>query len=85
MNLAVNKDVRRQGIGEAIIRAAIKDARDRGGERATLEVRESNMPAIRLYEKLGFKVIAIRRNYYEAPSEDALVMWIYDLEGLRNG
>jgi len=58
MNLAVHKDFRRQGIGEALIRIALKEAREKGGERATLEVRESNIPAIRLYEKLGFKVIS---------------------------
>lgn len=79
MNLAVHKDFRRQGIGEALIRTALKEARDKGGERATLEVRASNIAAIRLYEKLGFKTTAIRRNYYDAPKEDALVMWLYNL------
>lgn len=79
MNLAVHKDFRRQGIGEALIKVALKEARDKGGERATLEVRASNTAAIRLYEKLGFRANAIRRNYYDTPKEDALVMWLYDL------
>lgn len=83
MNLAVHQDFRNQGIGEALIRTALREAKEKGGERATLEVRESNMPAIRLYEKLGFKVIAIRRDYYDVPREDALVMWIYDLKGFE--
>lgn len=83
MNLAVHQAFRRQGIGEALIRTVLKEARSRGGERATLEVRQSNIPAIRLYEKLGFKVIAIRRDYYDVPREDALVMWLYDLRGFE--
>ncbi len=80
MNLAVYQDFRRLGIGEALIKTALKEAVDRGGVRATLEVRESNLPAIRLYEKLGFRVIAIRKNYYDAPKEDAFVMWLYDMK-----
>jgi ribosomal-protein-alanine N-acetyltransferase len=80
MNLAVYQDFRRLGIGDALIKTALKEAVDRGGVRATLEVRESNLPAIRLYEKLGFRVIAIRKNYYDAPKEDAFVMWLYDMK-----
>jgi len=80
MNLAVRRDFRRQGIGETLIRSVLKEARDKGGERATLEVRASNIAAIRLYQKLGFNVTGIRRNYYDAPKEDALVMWLYDMD-----
>ena len=83
MNLAVRQDFRKQGIGESLIRAALKEARDKGGESATLEVRASNIPAIRLYEKLGFGVAAIRRDYYDTPKENALVMWLYDLKGIE--
>jgi ribosomal-protein-alanine N-acetyltransferase len=83
MNLAVHNDFRRQGIGEALIRAALKEARGKGGLRATLEVRASNTPAIKLYEKLGFKVTAKRHNYYDIPREDALVMWRYDLREIE--
>lgn len=83
MNLAVRRDFRRQGIGEAIIRAALKEALYKGAESATLEVRASNIPAIKLYEKLGFRVTSVRRNYYDIPRADALVMWLYDLRGIE--
>ena len=42
----------------------------------TLEVRESNLPAIRLYEKLGFQVVGRRKNYYREEHEDALLMTV---------
>jgi ribosomal-protein-alanine N-acetyltransferase len=83
MNLAVHKAFRRQGIGETLIRTVLKEARDKGGERATLEVRASNLPAISLYQKLGFTRTAIRHNYYDVPREDALVMWLYDLSRIE--
>ena len=46
-----------------------------GVEAFTLEVRVSNAPAIRLYEKLGFENKGIRKNFYENPIEDAMIMW----------
>lgn len=79
MNLAVHPEWRRQGIGESLIRASLKEAKEKGCLRASLEVRTSNLAAIRLYEKLGFTQRAIRRNYYDSPREDAVVMWLYDL------
>ena len=44
----------------------------------TLEVRETNVPAISLYEKLGFEEAGIRKNFYEKPVENALIMWKHD-------
>ena len=46
-----------------------------GVENFTLEVRESNLPAVRLYESLGFTVEGIRKNFYRDPAENALIMW----------
>lgn len=46
-----------------------------GVENFTLEVRESNLPAIRLYESLGFVTEGIRKNFYRNPNENALIMW----------
>jgi ribosomal-protein-alanine N-acetyltransferase len=50
-----------------------------GARRATLEVRRSNEPARRLYERLGFSIAGVRRAYYSHPVEDALVLWREDL------
>ena len=49
--------------------------KDFGIKEFTLEVRLSNMGAIHLYEKLGFVSEGIRKNFYEEPVEDALIMW----------
>ena len=46
----------------------------RGSRRITLEVRASNDPAIRLYEKLGYARVGLRKGYYEKPREDAVIM-----------
>lgn len=73
-NLAVHPGVRRGGLGRQLMRM-VMDVAARGGARAALlEVRRSNEAARRLYETLGFRVLATRRNYYSHPAEDALVM-----------
>lgn len=53
----------------------MRRAKLRGVENFTLEVRESNLPAVRLYESLGFTVEGIRKNFYRDPAENALIMW----------
>lgn len=73
-NLAVTKEMRRQGIGEMLMEHAIAMAKDNGVVTMYLEVRSSNIGAKSLYEKLGFSPIGIRRNYYRMPKEDAVVM-----------
>jgi ribosomal-protein-alanine N-acetyltransferase len=72
---------RRQGIGERLLVALLDLALDRGANEATLEVRPSNMPAIRLYEKFGFKVVGVRPRYYSDNNEDALIMTTDTLDG----
>jgi ribosomal-protein-alanine N-acetyltransferase len=79
--LGVDPAFRRQGIGELMLLAILTEARARGVRRASLEVRESNEGAIRLYEKYGFRPIARRRGYYSDTGEDAIVMWIPDMAG----
>jgi ribosomal-protein-alanine N-acetyltransferase len=74
LNLAVAPNLRRSGIGEEMVRWALAFGWARGARRATLEVRVSNHPARRLYEKLGFKVFSVRKNYYSDPLEDALLL-----------
>lgn len=76
MNLAVHPRWRREGIGQELLRWAIANGWDAGARRATLEVRSSNEAARELYEKIGFKARSIRRNYYNNPKEDAVIMWM---------
>ena len=74
MNIAVHPDYRRQGIAEALVLALVSRLKSEGNYQLTLEVRASNTPAQRLYEKLGFTEVGRRRNYYRAPREDALIL-----------
>ena len=73
-NIAVHPDFKRMGIGEAILRDVIQEARGEGAHYVSLEVRPSNTAARGLYAKLGFELIGIRRNYYSNPDEDAIVL-----------
>lgn len=73
-NVAVSTAARRQGCGQRLIEAAQSEAAKRGVERILLEVRVSNAPAIALYEKMGFESIGIRKNFYDFPKEDAMLM-----------
>jgi [ribosomal protein S18]-alanine N-acetyltransferase len=73
-NVAVHPDCRGLGLGEAMMRYAIARVRDAGATFVTLEVRQSNMPAMTLYRKLGFEIMGTRKNYYTKPDEDACVM-----------
>ena len=73
-NVAVAESCRRQGVGTALVRAMLADAGERGAAFLTLEVRESNAAARRLYERCGFETVGVRRNYYERPREDAVLM-----------
>ena len=74
-NLAVVPAWRRRGLARQLLRAVLASAAAEGAPRATLEVRRSNLAAIRLYEGLGFTVSAVRPAYYLEPVEDALVLW----------
>lgn len=73
-NVAVHPDARRGGLGRAIVDAMIDEARARGLEQISLEVRVSNLAAIALYERAGFTVEGRRKGFYRRPVEDALVM-----------
>ena len=74
MNLAVHPEHRRKGIAEALVSALAGELKQRGSGYLTLEVRQSNAPAISLYEKLGFVQIGLRPNYYRNPKENALIL-----------
>ena len=72
---AVLPEHRRRKIGERMLLSLFERAEKLGAEWLTLEVRASNMPAQRLYEKYGFKPAGIRRRYYSDNNEDAIIMW----------
>jgi ribosomal-protein-alanine N-acetyltransferase len=74
LNLAVIAGRQRRGVGRALVRAALADLGARGARTVYLEVRESNDAARRLYEGLGFEVLARRRDYYRRPVEAALLL-----------
>jgi len=76
LNLAVPPKFRRLGIGSMLLRDALEELRRSKPEARliTLEVRESNTAAIKLYEKFGFKVMGRRIGYYQKPHEDAVIM-----------
>jgi ribosomal-protein-alanine N-acetyltransferase len=73
LDIAVHPHSRRQGVGECLLRRALVIGQQKGAQSATLEVRRSNLPAIALYEKFGFRQVAVRRGYY-TNGEDALLM-----------
>jgi ribosomal-protein-alanine N-acetyltransferase len=72
---AVLPDYRRRKIGERMLVALFDRAERLGAEWLTLEVRASNLPAQRLYEKYGFRPAGVRRRYYSDNNEDAIIMW----------
>ncbi len=73
--IAVKKEFLRNHIGEAIIQKIIDDCYKNNIKYLTLEVRVSNTPAIKLYEKYGFQSLGTRKGYYQDNNEDALIMW----------
>lgn len=73
-NIGVWPESRRLGVGGALLGAALEAAARRGAFEAVLEVRASNLPALRMYERFGFQVVGERRGYYREPVEDAKIM-----------
>ena len=73
-NVAVRPDCRRQGVAAALLDALEAQGKERELAFLTLEVRQSNAPARALYEKLGYLQAGLRRNDYENPREDAIIM-----------
>lgn len=74
-NVAVHPDWRGKGIAFQMLQMLMNQGKTRGIERYTLEVRVSNASAIHVYEKLGFASVGIRKNFYDMPREDAMIMW----------
>jgi ribosomal-protein-alanine N-acetyltransferase len=75
MNVAVAPEHRRQGIATTLLERLFELTAGRGRRGYTLEVRVSNVGAVALYGRLGFKPRGVRRGYYTDNREDALIMW----------
>ena len=73
-NLAVRPELRGRGLGSEMLEAIMNEAQGMGAESLTLEVRRSNDAAQHLYERAGFHMAGVRKNYYTSPVEDALVL-----------
>ena len=78
INVAVKPGFRNRKIGEGIIGVMIDFTSGEGIAHYTLEVRKSNVPAINLYEKFGFRTEGVRKKYYQNNGEDALIMWRHE-------
>jgi len=82
LNIAVHPDFRKMGLGEMLLRDCIGTSVERDLKFAILEVRTSNIGAIKLYEKIGFRTLRVRKKYYSDTGEDALVM-MYELQSKK--
>lgn len=78
--IAVLPEYRRLGLARKMMEAMVDYARENMAVSISLEVRESNLPARKLYETYGFTAEAVRRGYYHNPFEDAVIMWKRDLQ-----
>lgn len=74
VNFAVKPDFQGKGLGEYLLTETMRMMNNNGVQRFYLDVRISNYKARRLYEKVGFQEIGIRKQYYNNPDEDVLVM-----------
>lgn len=74
MNVAVAPAARRRGIARKLIETLMQQLQQQGSHCLSLEVRVSNTPAIALYERLGFREVGRRPNYYRHPKEDGLIL-----------
>lgn len=79
INIAVHPNYRGIHISDIIMENLINKAKSMGACSMTLEVRISNIPAIKLYEKYGFIIEGTRKNFYDNPKEDGHIMWKYNI------
>jgi len=74
LQIATRKDARCSGVGSVLLENVLEYAQSKSLHKVFLEVRKSNTPAIKLYEKFGFSEIRTRKAYYDNPTEDALIL-----------
>ena len=78
--IATTPDYQRRGIATTMIVDCIDTLRADGIKHISLEVAANNEPAQALYRRFGFAPVAVRKNYYPVTGQDALVMWVYDID-----
>jgi [ribosomal protein S18]-alanine N-acetyltransferase len=78
--IATHPEYRQYGIARKILAEGLRDSMLRGARLATLEVRESNLPAQKLYEQFKFEIVGRRAHYYRDNQEDALLMTVHNLD-----
>ena len=81
-NVAVSEKFRNAKIATKMLKMAMRMCQIHSCEDFTLEVRRSNAPAIRVYEKLGLKECGVRKDYYKNPKEDAIIMWRHPVKSI---
>lgn len=74
INVATDNKYKRQGCGADVIKSVLEECTERALKMVSLEVRESNVPAITLYKNFGFSIEGKRKDFYKNPRENALVM-----------
>jgi ribosomal-protein-alanine N-acetyltransferase len=79
-NIAVDPSWQGRGLGAVILADLVRIALARGARHLTLEVRVGNEPALALYQRFGMAPVGVRRNYYPVTGDDALVMWVRDID-----
>lgn len=78
--IAVDPAQRRRGIAGALLLQLAREAIGRGAHHLTLEVRSTNTAAQGLYRRFGFAPVGVRKGYYAETGEDALIMWVHDID-----
>jgi ribosomal-protein-alanine N-acetyltransferase len=79
-DIAVDPAWQRRGLGSLILLDMTRVALELGSRHLTLEVRVANQPAIGLYRRFGMAPVGVRPNYYPETGEDALIMWVRDID-----
>ncbi|MFN8672626.1 MAG: ribosomal protein S18-alanine N-acetyltransferase [Candidatus Sericytochromatia bacterium] len=78
--ISVLPQFRQKKIGQQLLIKLLEDGLKNGAKWSTLEVKASNIPAQRMYEKFGFSVKGVRKKYYQQDGEDALIMWTEEID-----
>ncbi len=84
-NIAVDPGWQGRGLGAVLLLDLARTALARGARHLTLEVRVGNQPALALYRRFGMAPVGVRPNYYPVTGDDALIMWVRDIDSAPYG